>query len=48
MVKLRDLNEIPVKYRPIFSQINQFNHVQSRVFDDVMKTSMLHYLSLLS
>lgn len=39
MARLRSLNEIPAKYRAIFSQIKQFNHVQSEVFDDVMNTS---------
>lgn len=39
MPKFRDLSEIPTKYRSIFSHINQFNHVQSEVFDDVLKTS---------
>lgn len=39
MSKFRDLCEIPTKYRTIFSHINHFNHVQSEVFDDVLKTS---------
>lgn len=38
MSSLRNLNDIPAKYRSIFSSIKQFNRVQSEVFDDVFQT----------
>lgn len=38
MSLLRNLNDIPAKYRSIFSSIKQFNRVQSEVFDDVFQT----------
>lgn len=39
MSSLRGFEDIPIKYRPIFSPIINFNHVQSEVLDDVLKTS---------
>lgn len=41
MSRLRDLNDIPVKYRSIFSAFRQFNRVQSDIFDDVFRTGEL-------
>ncbi|XP_055297358.1 probable ATP-dependent DNA helicase HFM1 [Sitodiplosis mosellana] len=38
MSSLRDLTDIPAKYRSIFSPIRQFNRVQSEIFDDVFRT----------
>lgn len=46
MSSLRGFEDIPIKYRPIFSPIKNFNHVQSEVLDDVLKTSKFN-LSLI-
>lgn len=43
MSQIKNVDDIPEKYRSIFQPIKQFNQIQSELYDDLIETSDYFY-----